>query len=48
VGGGGVNTDARNAFGLKQVIKLITFCFNSRVQDASLEDFASVLSVVED
>jgi hypothetical protein len=30
------------------MIKLITFCFNSRVQEASMEDFALILSVVED
>jgi hypothetical protein len=37
------------ALGLEERAKtLITFCFNSRAQEASMEEFALVLSVVED
>jgi hypothetical protein len=45
---GRVYTSARNALGLERAKKLITFCFNSRAQEASMEDFALLLSVVED
>jgi hypothetical protein len=44
---GRVYTGARNALGLERVKKLIT-CFNSRSQEASMEDFALLLSVVKD
>jgi hypothetical protein len=44
---GRVYTGARNALGLERAKKLIT-CFNSRAQEASMENFALLLSVVED
>jgi hypothetical protein len=47
LGGGGVNNDAQNALGLEQAIKFITFCFKSRAQESSMEDFALIVSVVE-
>jgi hypothetical protein len=37
-----------DALGLERAKKLITFCFNCRAQQASMEDVALVLSVVED
>jgi hypothetical protein len=36
------------ALSLQRAKTLITFCFNSRAQEASMEEFALVLSVVED
>jgi hypothetical protein len=43
-----MHRNARNSLGLERTIKLITLCVNSRAQEASMEDFAMVLSVVED
>jgi hypothetical protein len=47
-GGGHIQADAQNDFGLEWAIKLLALCFNSRAQEASVEYFALVLSVVED
>ena len=42
-----VYTTSRNALGMERAKKMITFCFNSRAQGASIEDFGLLLSVVE-
>jgi hypothetical protein len=38
---------SRNALGMERAKKLITFCFNSRAEVASVDDFGLLLSVVE-
>jgi hypothetical protein len=38
---------SRNALGMERAKKLITFCFNSRAEKASVDDFGLLLSVVE-
>jgi hypothetical protein len=45
---GCVYTGARNALGFERAKKLVIFCFNSRAREASMEDFAFLLTVVED
>jgi hypothetical protein len=42
-----VDQDEPNVIKVRFNNKLITFCFNSRAQEASMEDFALLLSVVE-
>jgi hypothetical protein len=44
---GRVFVASRNALGLERAKKLMMFCFNSRAQDASREDLALCLDVVE-
>jgi hAT family C-terminal dimerisation region len=44
---GRVFVASRNALGLERAKKLIMFCFNSRAQDASMQDLALCLDVVE-
>lgn len=44
---GRVYTASRNRLGLERAKKLISFCFNSRAQSTSTDDFELLLSVVE-
>jgi hypothetical protein len=44
---GRVYTAARNALSLERARKMITFCFNSRAQTASMEDFDLLLDTIE-
>jgi hypothetical protein len=44
---GRVFVASRNALGLERAKKLIMFCYNSRAQDASMQDLALCLDVVE-
>ena len=43
---GRVFVASRNALGLQGAKKLVMFCFNSRAQDADMEDLALFLDVV--
>lgn len=44
---GRVYTASRNSLSLERARKMITYCFNSRAQQASMEDFDLLLSTVE-
>jgi hypothetical protein len=44
---GRVCTAARNALSLQRARKMIPFCFNSRAQTASMEDFGLLLDTIE-
>ena len=45
---GRVYTASRNALGLERARKMIMYCFNSRAQEADMNDFSLLLDTIND